>query len=271
MAALVLKPLIEVLIRNGFTHAELTEIVRQSYVDVAYEECAATGHKLTYSRVAALTGLCRKEVVRLRNKLKTNNQWEYLHSNESAQIIDGWLRDKDYGDSANNPIDLPVSGKSPSFESLVNKYSGAIAYKNLLSELCKAGITSQFSGGTVRLMRTQYASQQLELEQVQLMSVCATDLFSVALDKEKASNNDIRFNWQLVYSGIEDKLAKQFHELGNDKAMAFFNTLTEFLSNDENDSDPGLTGRGKRVGLGIYYFDGAKITKSVKMTSEDHA
>jgi len=33
----ILRPLIRVLIRNEVTHAELTELVRQTYVEVAYE------------------------------------------------------------------------------------------------------------------------------------------------------------------------------------------------------------------------------------------
>jgi len=271
MATLILKPLIEVLIRNDFTHSKLTELVRQSYVEVAYEKCSVDNQKMTYSRVAALTGLCRKEVVRLKTKSNLEYQWDKMRSIDAANIVNGWLCDEKFVDGNNLPMELQINGKSGSFESLVNKYSSGIPYKSLLTQLNKAGITSQFNANQVKLNQTHCASQQPELEKVRVMSVCASDLFSVGLEKDKASDNDIRFNWQLVYSGIEDDLAKQFHELGNDKAMALFKTLTEIMSVDKHESKPSLNGKGIRVGLGIYYFDGAKQIKSVKMTSEEHA
>ena len=72
MAASILRPLIKVLMRNEFTHAELTELVRQTYVEVAYNAFSIPDQKMTYSRAAVLTGLSRKEVVRLRENIIKN-------------------------------------------------------------------------------------------------------------------------------------------------------------------------------------------------------
>ena len=66
----ILRPLVRLLIRNEVTHAELTELVRQTYVDVAYESYSIPGQEMTFSRVAVLTGLSRKEVVRLKSILE---------------------------------------------------------------------------------------------------------------------------------------------------------------------------------------------------------
>jgi len=66
----MLKPLVRLLIRHEFTHKELTELVRQTYVTVAYEEFAIPEQEMSVSRVAVLTGLSRKEVVRLVEALK---------------------------------------------------------------------------------------------------------------------------------------------------------------------------------------------------------
>ena len=65
----ILRPLIRVLIRNEVTHAELTELVRRTYVEVAYDAHSIPGQEITFSRVAVLTGLSRKEVVRLKGIL----------------------------------------------------------------------------------------------------------------------------------------------------------------------------------------------------------
>jgi len=69
MAASVLRPLIKVLMRHEFAHSELTELVRKTYVEVAYDAFRLPKQKMTYSRAALLTGLSRKEVVRLRGNI----------------------------------------------------------------------------------------------------------------------------------------------------------------------------------------------------------
>ena len=61
----VLKPLVRVVLRHDMSHAEFAELVRSAYVDVAYRHFGIPGRKTTFSRVAVVTGLSRKEVVRL--------------------------------------------------------------------------------------------------------------------------------------------------------------------------------------------------------------
>ena len=55
--------------RHEFSHSEMTEMVRKTYVEVAYDVFAVPDRRMTYSRAALLTGLSRKEVVRLRNDI----------------------------------------------------------------------------------------------------------------------------------------------------------------------------------------------------------
>ncbi len=271
MAASILRPLIKVLMRHDFSHSELTELVRKTYVEVAYDAFKIPNHKMTYSRAALLTGLSRKEVVRLRRQIELSNSPQLRLSYVAKQVVQGWLTDNDYLDDLQNPRQLPLKGAQASFANLVSKYAGTVSFSSLLDELGRCGITSQNSFGVVELTSDGKIPMFEELERIRVMSVCVSDLFGTAVHDLNSSNNDIRFQRQLVYSGIEENLARRFHDVGSEKAMALFKTLNEFLFSGGSNLDPMHRETGKRVGLGIYYFEGAKQVKSVKMTSDEYA
>ena len=271
MAASILRPLIKVLMRNEFTHAELTELVRQTYVEVAYDAFSIPEQKMTYSRAAVLTGLSRKEVVRLRGNIIKNESLAKQTPNRAMRVVHGWLSDHVFMDDNRKPKVLKLKGEPASFAELVAKYSGDITYGAVLDELNRIGITMQPDADSVQLLNKGYVPQQDEMEKIRIMSVCVSDLFGTAVHNIDANENDIRFQRQLVYSGIEESLAEKFHDIGSEKAMALFDTLNEFLSTERDKTPTEKRRSGKRVGLGIYYFEGEKRVQSVKMTREEHA
>lgn len=270
MTVSILKPLIKVLMRNEFTHSELTELVRQTYVDVAYSEFSLPDQKMTYSRAAVLTGLSRKEVVRLKKNLDNEQSLAKQTPNRAMRVVNGWLSDEEFLDEDGNPKELALKGEESSFNSLVAKFSGDITYGAVLDELNRIGVTEQLSENSVRLVRHGYVPQQDELEKVGIMSVCVSDLFGTAVHNLDVDNGDIRFQRQLVYTGIEESVASKFHEIGTEKAIALLDTLNKFLAKSQRESGRSSASPGKRVGLGIYYFENSKPAHSVKLTSEEH-
>lgn len=274
MAASILRPLIKVLVRHGFMHSELTELVRRTYVEVAYDSFALENKKMTYSRAALLTGLSRKEVVRLYSELTSSRSLPTKPAqslqHQAMRLVHGWLSDSNYIDANQNPIEIPTDGAGASFSALARQHCADTPPDLILAELNRLGITSE-SNHAVKLLHKGYVPQQDELEKIRVMSVCVSDLFNTAAHNSQAGTQDIRFQRQLVYSGIEETLARRFHEAGSAKAMALFDMLNEFLSSGKDQTDSVLRKSGKRVGLGIYYFEGPNAVKSVKMTSEEHA
>lgn len=275
MAASVLRPLIKVLMSNEFTHAELTELVRRSYVEVAYEAFSLPDKKMTYSRAAILTGLSRKEVVRLYGTILRQQAKQKLPSHQLQShvmcVVSGWLSDLDYIDASGNPRQILKEGTDNSLATLVSKYCADASTELVFDELVHLGIVVRTSNKKLKLVRSDYFKQHDELEKIRIMSVCVSDLFGSAVQESKTPNGDIRFQRQLVYSGIEENLAHKLHEAGSEKAMALFDTLNEFLSTSRVQPNLRRQSTGKRVGLGIYYFEGTSQMKSVKMTGEEHA
>jgi len=271
MAASVLRPLIKVLMRHNFAHSELTQLVRRTYVEVAYDAFTLPNQKMTYSRAAQLTGLSRKEVVRLRGNILADDSPQPALSRPVMRALNGWMSDKQYLDGNGKPKPISIKGMEGSFESLVKKYCENESYAVVLTDLNAKGVTSQSTDGKLNLVRSPHIPQHDELDKIRVMSVCVSDLFGTAVNNIDSASNDICFQRQLVYSGIEESIARKFHDVSSEKAVALFEVLNEYLFSERAQTDPGLRRAGKRVGLGIYYFEGAKQIKSVKMTSEEHA
>ena len=59
--ALMFKPLVRLLVSQGLTHAEFSEVAKEVYVEVALRHFEPS-ERINKSRVAVLTGLTRKEV-----------------------------------------------------------------------------------------------------------------------------------------------------------------------------------------------------------------
>jgi len=143
---MILKPLLRVLIKNEVSYAEFAEIAKQSYVDVSYEHFSIEKRKTTFSRVAVLTGLSRKEVVRL-SKLRSEDTDATAQSkaapNRAQRVINGWLSDKEFLDENGQARVLCIHGETGSFATLVARYSGDITLGAVIDELLRIGVAKR--------------------------------------------------------------------------------------------------------------------------------
>ncbi len=266
--ALILRPLVRMLIRHEFTHTELTELVRQTYVSVAYDEYGIPEREMTVSRAAVLTGLSRKEVVRLRELLEQDEALVRQKPNRAQRVVHGWLSDPEFLNSKKKPLILPIKNKKKgkefgSFVALVKRYSGDITYGAVLDELNHVGVTDQPDPDTVRLANSAYIPRKDELEQVRVIATSVTDLFNTALYNIDAPDNEKRFQRQVVYGAVTDELSAEFREFAIEQSSPFIEELNQFLAKKRNSATTGKAkpakasaGKGtKRVGFGIYHFE----------------
>ncbi len=247
----ILRPMIRMLIRFEFTQAELSELVRQTYVEIADSDFAIEGQEMTVSRVAVLTGLSRKEVVRLRLLLEDGETRMKLAPNRAQRVVQGWLADKEFLDRKKNPRVLPVKGEKGSFMTLVKRYSGDITYGAILEELNRTGITRQFDLDSVALVNPAYLPHEDDLEQVRILSVCVSDLFKTAVRNIDSPADEKRFQRQVTYDMLDPKAADEFRLFSTRKATDLINELNTYLAKKRRKVGK-KSGTSMRVGMGIY-------------------
>jgi len=92
----LLNPLVRVLLNHGVSQDTFAELSRQAFVEEGFAHMARRGKRATASGVAALTGLSRKEVKRLKEANGDTLGAEVQRRNRAIRVISGWVNDPDF-------------------------------------------------------------------------------------------------------------------------------------------------------------------------------
>ena len=251
----LLRPLVRILLRNGIPCDVLSAIARQVYVRVAAEEFALPGKKQTTSRISILTGLTRKEVRRIMTTTDVDNQEATDRYNRAARVITGWVRDKEFHDKAGDPLALPVEGENASFGALVRSYSGDIPVRAMLDELLRVGAVRKTKEGRIRLQARFYVPEKSETDKLQILGSDTADLIATIAHNLTAKATP-RFQRKVMYDNVPVEAVQEFQRLSAKRAQLFLEGIDRWLSQQDRDVNPAVTGTGrKRVGVGLYYFE----------------
>lgn len=249
----MLNPVVRLLLKHEVSHSEFSELAKRSYVQVAYKNFSIPGRKKTYSRAAVLTGLSRKEVVRLAKLDEDQPPVTKGPLNRAARVIGGWLRDPDFADQNHNPVELPLRGEGASFEELVARYSGDITPRAILDELVRVGAVTKNENNTVTLKHHAYIPEGSDPEKVDVLSVCATDLLNTAVHNLSIENkDDARFQRQVAYVDLPESVMEEFKVYSHDKMLKLLMETNEWLANKKKKTKPGPGEPTGRAGLGMY-------------------
>lgn len=149
----ILRPVARVALRHNMSSIEFEEISRWVFVDVALRDPLLTlsgRNKQFKSRAAILTGLSRKEVMRLSRQQQPGEHGEVLCRNRAARVIAGWLSPP-YADGRGKPRTLPIKDGGDSFMQLVKSCGGDVPYRAILDELMECGVVERVNGKGLRL------------------------------------------------------------------------------------------------------------------------
>lgn len=256
----MLLPIVRLLIRNEISHSEFSEIARHAYVQAAYRYFSIPKRKNTYSRVAVLTGLSRKEVVRLSSEDMNPDKAPKQTVNRAARVITGWLNDRTYQDALGRPEILPLrrpeGDAGASFATLVERYSGNITAGAILDELVRLGIVTVIDKQAVRLDRFGFIPESDDIESLNVLSDSAANLLaSGAFNITRSPEQTPRFQRQLTHLNIPQELADEFSTYSGEKSLQLLLDLDRWLVQKKRTLTDSLTDKPVRIGLGIYYYE----------------
>lgn len=149
----ILRPVVRMALRNGMSNIEFEDISRWVFVDVALHDplLSLSGRNKQFkSRAAILTGLSRKEVMRLSRQPNPAENGEVLCRNRAARVLGGWMSPP-YADSRGKPRVLSIKEGSDSFMQLVRSCGGDVPYRAILDELMECGAVERVNGKGLRL------------------------------------------------------------------------------------------------------------------------
>jgi len=250
----MLNPIVHLLLRYEISHSEFTELARRSYVRVAFDYFSIPNRKKTNSRVSVITGLSRKEVVRLRAIDEEQEPVTKGPLNRATRVIGGWLSDANFLDEKKEPMVLPLRDGENSFEELVARYSGGITARAVLDELIRVGAVIKPDKNLVKLNHHGYVPEDSDAEKIEVLSTHVSDLLGTVLHNLTHKKEQARFQRQVSYVDIPESVAKEFQRLSHDKSLALILELNQWLAEKKRTVKPQPNESTFRVGVGIYYF-----------------
>jgi hypothetical protein len=149
---IALRPLARILLQFGIGFREFSEIMKTAFVDVATKDYGLRGRPTNISRVAVMTGLTRKEVRRLREKLEAGDHAVVVKSTPLAEILHRWHSESEFLDASNRPAKLTFSGDEGSFASLVKRFGGDIPPGAMRTELKRVGAVREDKDGILEVV-----------------------------------------------------------------------------------------------------------------------
>lgn len=167
MCRRVLHPLVRMLIRFGVSAGEFKAIVDSVYAHAGSEHLAAQGDRVTFSKLAVITGINRSFLPAIlatpQDEFRPRSQTQ-MH--RAARVLNGWHDDVAFQTRTGEPAVLKVSGGKKSFEQLAHRYSGGVYYPTLLADLLRAGAVKKVGKSRLRVMRRAPAPGGANVEAV---------------------------------------------------------------------------------------------------------
>jgi hypothetical protein len=253
----LMRPLVQILLRNGIAFGEFAEILKRLYVETAVSTFNATRSPITESKVALATGLPRTDVARLLGEPPLDIEALEAQTNRVGRILTCWHQEPDFTGPYGFPLELPFEADlgRRSFVELVRRAGGSeIEPHELLEELDRVGAVAVLENGLVRVLARSYVPSLSDPAVLEFMSVAFTDL-AATLDRNLGTAHTPKFFERRVWTphGIPVTDVAEFQEIVASQGQEFLEKLDDWLTARESEgvsSDVRLS----IVGVGTYMF-----------------
>lgn len=252
--AVLLRPLVRVLLKNGVPYGSFADVARHVYVNVAYQEFGIPNRKQTLSRVSVITGLTRKDVDRLLEEGFTPAEDTSSDFHRAARVVSRWASDHVTEDGT--PKDLPLDGGDDSFAGLVRRYSGDMPIRAVLDELIQVGTVAQLDDSRLRLVTPAYLPGVGDEKVIDIMGEDVGQLIATFDHNLAADPADRHFQRKVLFDNLPNEALPEIKKILEKRGQALLIQLNNVMSQYDRDRNPGQQGTGRnRAAVGIYYFE----------------
>lgn len=250
----LLRPVARFLMRHGVTFPEFSEIAKEAYVAVARADHGIQGRPTNNARVAMLTGLSRREVAKVRDRLLEGNGGAVgSQGNRISQILTAWHADGEFCDEQGQPKVLQASGPSESLSSLLNRYAGDLPHGAIRKEMQQRELIEELNDGRFRVLKRDYVFSELDPEIINRMGTALHDHAATLehnLNEER--NSAPRFEAIAENARVDRATYQAFQKLVEERGLSFLEEMDDWLSSNETDNQLDASSNTLRLGVGVY-------------------
>lgn len=254
---LMLRPVVRILLRYGIGYREFAEVTKTAFVDVASADFGIRGRPTNISRVAVMTGLTRKEVRRLRDKVSEGDGAVIVKSTPLVDVLHQWHAQTEFTDSNGRPLPLPFSGGEKSFTGLVRKFGGDIPAGAMRTEMKRVGVVEEEESGLLRVTQRAFRPDTDHENLVTLLAHSAYPLLCNIEFNTNPEREDDRWAHRVAFTqSLRSQDTKQLRRIAKDRIADFAENVDDILIAYESLQDDVDAERSENVvAVGIFYFE----------------
>ncbi len=255
--SVVMRPLVKLLMRHGFTYGWMTKKLKPIFLEVATEDFVLDGKPNSDSRVSLLTGLDRKEIKALRNRTQDESV-EPEDSLIGAQLVSIWMTEDRYLDKAGNPAPLPrlrtalENPEDPSFEELFALVTKSIKPRAFLDQWISTNAVTIDEKDCVCINLDSFVTNKTFEEKVFFFERNVHD--HIAAAAENVTHEDPEYpDRSIYYLEMSDESVDELRDLSREEGMALLKKVnTRARKLQQRDARKKI--QNKRLHLGFYFF-----------------
>jgi hypothetical protein len=252
----LLRPLIRILLRNGVSFGTFSDLTKWVFIDVATKEFGITGRKQSDSRVSVITGLSRREVMRVRQLPKPDVTVSIERHNRAARVIAAWRREEHFLDADGNPLALPMEGSGATFSELVHRFSGNVPPRAILDELTRVGTVGTLKDGRLYLRARAYIPKSTDAGRLHLLGTDVRHLIGTIDRNMNPGPREPLFQRKVSYDNLPIEVLPEFQKQFAEQAQTLLESADKWLAERDRDVNAAVKGTGRhRAGFGIFFFE----------------
>ena len=254
----LLAPLVRILLRQGISFAEFSEVAKAVYVEIALRDFKVPAKRATRTRIAVMTGLTRKEVKRVIDEAQKERFELKTSYNRIGRVLVGWHTDPDFTGPYGLPLELQYESSAPgdvTFSELVKRHSGDMSPRSILDELIRVGAVRETDIGWYRVLRREYIPEAQGVHNFERIgTVIGNFINTVDANTTKTAPGKGIFERRAVADdGIRAQDMARFDAYLRERCQSLLeeidNWLTKLPRPDKTKGDEII-----RTGVGIYHY-----------------
>jgi len=251
-------PLVRILLRQGISYAEFSEVVKAVYVEVALKDFKVAGRRTTRTRLAVVTGLTRKEVKRVIDEALKEKYESKTKYNRLGRVLVGWHTDTDFTGPYGMPLELQYETNNagePTFSELVRRHSGDMSPRSILDELIRVGAVRETDVGWFRVLRREYIPEALGQHNFERTGVVVRNFVNtVDYNMTKPAPGKGRFERNVMADdGIRAVDLPKFDRYVRDRCQSLLEEIDNWLTGLPK-PDPKAGDEVVHTGIGVYHY-----------------
>ena len=256
----VLRPIAKILLRYGIGFREFAEVAKSAFVDVATTDHGIRGRPTNISRVAVMTGLTRKEVRRIRDKIEKQEHTVVSRTTPLWDVLHHWHTDDEFIDSSGRPTTLRFHGDNGSFENLVRKYGGDIPAGAMRAELKRVGAIVESKAGELTVVKRSFRPEGHQEFLVNSLIHGVYPLLSTICHNTNAERSGETWAQRVAFSqNIQQTDMPTVRRICFDRIHDFSQAIDDsFIGYEMLADDTDSRNNGRTIAVGIFYFEEGK-------------